>query len=43
MDPVLDEINAVASVLYQLFSNPRLGEGTNEKRKHKPKTILGTN
>jgi len=36
----IDEINAAASVLYKLFSNPKLGEHS-EKRKIKPKTIAG--
>lgn len=35
-----EEIEAVASLLYKLFSNPKLGEVC-EKKKTKPKTIIG--
>ena len=39
--PDEDEINALASVLYKLFSNPRLGENLNDKKRNKLKTIAG--
>ena len=36
-----DEIQALASVLYKLFSNPRLGENMNDKKRNGLKTIAG--
>ena len=39
--PDEDEIQALASVLYKLFSNPKLGENMNDKKQNKLKTIAG--
>ena len=36
-----DEINALATVLCKLFTNPRLGENLSDKKRHKLKTIAG--
>lgn len=36
-----DELSALAAVLYKLFSNPKLGESSGEKKKAKLKTITG--
>lgn len=36
-----EELNALAAVLYKLFSNPKLGENMSEKKRSKLKTIAG--
>jgi len=36
-----EELSALSAVLYKLFSNPRLGENINDKKRSKVKTIAG--